>query len=41
VAYARKGDVDRAAAEWRRALELRPDYGDARDNLEKLQRARR
>jgi hypothetical protein len=36
VAYARTGDTTRAVAEWRRALELRPDLADARLNLERV-----
>ncbi len=36
VAYARTGQVERAVAEWQKALELRPDFGDARQNLERL-----
>jgi arylsulfatase A-like enzyme/Flp pilus assembly protein TadD len=37
VAYARAGQLDRAVAEWRKALELRPGYPDARANLERIQ----
>ena len=33
VAYAQQGDFDRAVVEWQKALELRPDLSDARDNL--------
>jgi Flp pilus assembly protein TadD len=36
VAYARKGELDRAAEEWKKALALRPDFADARANLEKI-----
>ena len=38
VAYARQGQMDRAIVEWRKALELRPDLTDARDNLERARR---
>ena len=38
VAYARQGQMDRAIVEWRKALELRPDLTDARDNLEHSRR---
>ena len=33
VAFAQQGELDKAIAEWRRALELRPDLTDARDNI--------
>jgi Flp pilus assembly protein TadD len=36
VAYARLGSADRAKEEWRRALALRPDFADARANLERV-----
>jgi len=36
VAYATQGDTVRAAAEWRKALELRPGYRDAQFNLDRL-----
>jgi len=35
VAYAQLGQTTRAVEEWRRALELRPDFADARYNLER------
>ena len=38
VAYARAGQTDRAVAEWRKALELRPNFRDAKENLERLRR---
>ena len=38
VAYAKQGLMDRAIVEWRKALELRPDLVDARDNLEQARR---
>ena len=38
VAYARTGNLDRAAEEWRKALEIRPDFADARQNLERIRR---
>jgi hypothetical protein len=30
------GNADRATAEWRLALALRPDFADARANLERI-----
>jgi hypothetical protein len=30
------GNADGAAEEWRRALALRPDFADARANLERI-----
>jgi hypothetical protein len=30
--------MDQAADEWRKALALRPDFADARANLEKISR---
>jgi len=36
VVYARKGEFDRAEEEWKKALALRPDFADARANLDKL-----
>jgi Flp pilus assembly protein TadD len=36
VAWARLGEVGKAAEEWRRALALRPDLTDARANLERV-----
>lgn len=40
VAYARQGDMNKAVAEWREALRLRPDFTDAKDNLERVGAAR-
>lgn len=36
VAYARQGDRNRAVEEWREALRIRPDFGDARANLDRV-----
>jgi arylsulfatase A-like enzyme len=36
VAYATRGDTARAAAEWQKALALRPGYPDAQSNLDRL-----
>jgi arylsulfatase A-like enzyme/Flp pilus assembly protein TadD len=36
VAYARQGNVEKAVGEWRAALRVRPDYEEARANLEKV-----
>jgi arylsulfatase A-like enzyme/Flp pilus assembly protein TadD len=36
VVYARGGEISRAVAEWKKALELRPDFADARANLERV-----
>ena len=36
VVFARSGDITRAVAEWRKALELRPDFADARINLDRV-----
>jgi Flp pilus assembly protein TadD len=33
VAYIRRGDRQRAVAEWQEALRIRPDFEDARANL--------
>ena len=33
VAYAQQGDFARAIAEWEKAVSLRPDLTDARDNI--------
>ena len=41
VAYAQQGQFDRAIAEWRRALELRPDLADARDNIARAEQLKR
>ena len=38
VAYARLGQTERAVEQWKKALALRPDYADARDNLERASR---
>jgi arylsulfatase A-like enzyme len=38
VAYATQGDTVRAAAEWQKALALRPGYRDAQYNLERLRK---
>jgi Flp pilus assembly protein TadD len=35
VALAAQGKTDQAVVEWRRALELRPDYADAQYNLDR------
>ena len=37
VAYAQQGQFDRAIAEWRRTLEIRPDFEDARDNIRRAE----
>ncbi len=36
VAYARQGQVKKAVAEWREALRIRPDFEDARANLQRV-----
>lgn len=36
VAYARDGHVEKAVSEWREALRIRPEYEEARANLEKI-----
>jgi hypothetical protein len=36
VAYATRGERARAAAEWQKALALRPGYADAQSNLERF-----
>jgi arylsulfatase A-like enzyme/Flp pilus assembly protein TadD len=36
VAYARQGEVQRAVSEWEAALKIRPDFEDARANLQKV-----
>jgi Flp pilus assembly protein TadD len=36
VAYAGSGDVQRAVEEWRKALTIRPDFADARENLSRV-----
>jgi arylsulfatase A-like enzyme/predicted negative regulator of RcsB-dependent stress response len=41
VAYIRRGDRQRAVAEWQEALRIRPDYEDARANLERVERRAR
>ncbi len=38
VAYARTGNLDRAADEWHKALAIRPDFADARENLARISR---
>jgi arylsulfatase A-like enzyme/Tfp pilus assembly protein PilF len=38
VAYARRGERDKAIGEWREALRIRPDFTDARENLDKVLR---
>ena len=37
VALVQQGQIDRAIEEWRKALELRPDFSDARDNIQRAQ----
>jgi Flp pilus assembly protein TadD len=36
VAYARQGNITRAVEEWKEAVRLRPDFEDARANLNKV-----
>jgi len=36
VAYARIGELPRAIEEWRKALAIRPDFADARENLSRV-----
>ena len=38
VAYAAQGRIDRAIAEWTRAVELRPGYADAQYNLDRARK---
>ena len=41
VAHAQQGDFDRAIAEWRAALALRPELTDARDNIARAEQLKR
>ena len=41
IAYKAKGEIDKAAAEYRRALELVPDYAEAHNNLGNLLKDRK
>jgi arylsulfatase A-like enzyme/Flp pilus assembly protein TadD len=37
VAYAQQGQLDRAIGEWQQVLKLRPDFQDARENIQRAQ----